>query len=1037
MRERKDMAISRRQFVKGAAGITSTVFAATCVGGPVAESYRGRINTALGIDTTSVQSNASSSDTAYYKSDYGTDIYDGAALQKLEDDCAAAAVEEVEGGVVLLKNENSALPLAKGASVTLFGQNSFENPNADTSSMGFGYTGPTYGPFYSYHTPSDTSTVKWVTYRSAMENVFDVNATVADTYATSGYGRVKDAENPDVGEAPLSLLTDDVRSSWATQYNDAAIYMITRQGSEDCDLVLEDSEGISQLALHQNEKDHLALLQAEKAAGTFKKIVVLVNSSWAVELGELDSYDVDAILWVGTPGVVGFTGVANVLDGEANPSGKLVDTYAKNSLSAPAITYAQAKNTQKWANLDEVLATCNDTDKFIQSYLIYAEGIYVGYKYYETRYEDAILGQGNATSAAGSSTGKSWSYTDEIAYPFGYGLSYTAFDQTLDSCSYDAGTDTYTLSVTVTNVGDVAGRSVVEVYGQSPYGDYEKKNGIEKSAVVLVGFAKTSKLEPGAAETVTITVERYLLASYDRNAAKGYILSEGTYYLAIGDDAHDALNNILAAKGASGMVSVTGESTDGDDSKVYAWDQPNVDTTSYATSRYVDGKQVTNCFDEADLNNLGTDTVTYLSRSDWDGTFPTEPVAVHATEDMMKVLDGNFYEPPADAPSVASFTQGEDSGITFVAMRDVDYDDEETWNTFLNQLTVEEMASILPDQNGAAAIDSITMPASYRGDDMDQLQQVVFKFNGESGFNWPCAIVEASTWDIDHMAKRSSLTGNESIFMGLTEIWSGGPNIHRTPFNGRASAYYSEDGNMDYLIGEVVSRECQKYGVILGYKHMCLNDQEANRESAATFANEQAIREECLRAFEGAYAKGGCLGCMTAFNRIGVTYAGSCSATMNDVMRGEWGFKGVICSDACVGSDYKTHYATNMANGLDYWCWDMAGFGPGGPGAGAAADVKLSKDVIAEDIENGDGYMLKCLRDATKHTVYAQVRTSNINGLDGSSQIVHTNAWWENALTGTKIVTGVLTAGLVGLYAYDTARAHKKTDNESKKGAEA
>lgn len=1027
--------ISRRQFVKGAAGITSTVFATTCVGAPVAQSYRGRINTALGIDTTSVTSSGSGGggDTTYYKSDYGTDIYDATALQKLEDDCAAAAIEEVEGGVVLLRNENGALPLKKGASVTLFGQNSFENPDADTTNMGFGYTGPTYGPFYSYHTPGDTSTVKWVTYLSAMQEAFDVNPAVIEAYQTSGCGRVKDAENPDVGEAPVSLLTDDLRASWATEYNDAAIYMITHQGSEDCDLVLEDSEGISQLALHQNEKDLLAMLQAEKAAGTIKRIIVLVNSSWAVELGELANYDVDAILWVGTPGVVGFTGVANVLDGEANPSGKLVDTYAKNSLSAPAITYAQAKNTQKWSNLDEVLDTCNDTDRFVQSYLVYAEGIYVGYKYYETRYEDAVLGQGNATSTAGSSTGSAWNYSDEIAYPFGYGLSYTTFEQTMDSCSFDSASDTYTLKVTVTNTGDVAGRSVVEAYAQTPYGDYEKKNKVEKSAVVLVGFAKTGELEPGASETVSIEVEQYLLASYDYTTAKGYILSSGTYYLAIGDDAHDALNNILAAKGATGMVSVDGSSTSGDASKVYSWNLSDVDTSRYAASRYVNGQQVTNCFDDADLNNLGTDTITYLSRNDWDATFPAEPVAVRATPDMMEVLDGNFYETPDDAPSVSDFAQGEDSGITFVAMRDVDYDDDETWNAFLNQLTVEEMASILPDQNGSVAIDSITMPASYRGDDMDQLQQVVFKLNGESGFNWPCAIVEASTWDIDHIAKRSNLTGNESIFMGLTEIWSGGPNIHRTPFNGRASAYYSEDGNLDYLIGEVVSRECQKYGVILGYKHMVLNDQEANRESAATFANEQTIREEYLRAFEGAYAKGGCMGCMTAFNRIGVTYAGSCSATMQDVMRGEWGFKGVICSDACVGSDYKTHYATNLANGLDYWCWDMAGFGPGSE----SSDAKLSNTVIAEDIENGDGYLLKALRDATKHTVYAQVRTSNINGLDDSSKIVHTNAWWENAITGTQIVSGVLTAGLLGVYVYDTVKANKAQDGKDEKGVEA
>ena len=1019
--------VSRRQFVKGAAGITSTVLTTVCIGSPVAESYRGRINTALGINTTSVATSTSDSNTIYYKSDYGDDIYDADALQKLENDCIAAGIEEMEGGCVLLKNDNGALPLSAGAGVTLFGQNSIENPNAETPT-GFGATGPTYGPFYSYHTPSDTSTVKQVTYLSAMQAAFNVNPTMVDAYQNSGVGRVKDAENPEIGEAPASLYTDGLKSSWASDYNDAAIVMITRQGSEDCDLVLEDGEGISQLALHANEKDLLAMLKDQKSAGTLKKIVVLVNSSWAVELGELDDYDVDAILWVGTPGVVGFTGVANVLKGDANPSGKLVDTYAKDSLSAPAITYAQLKNTQEWANLDEVLATCSDTDKYISTYLIYAEGIYVGYKYYETRYEDAILGQGNATGTAGSSTGKAWNYNDEIAYPFGYGLSYTSFDQTLDNCAYDSSADAYTLSVTVTNTGSVAGRSVVEVYGQSPYGSYEKSNAVEKSAVVLVGFGKTEEIEPGGSETLTISVERYLLASYDYKKAKGYILSEGDYYLAIGDDAHDALNNILAAKGASGMVSVTGESAQGDASKTYTWNQASIDTSTYHMSRYVEGTEVTNLFEDADLNNLDTDTITYLTRSDWNGTFPTKAVSVHATSDMMTVIDGNWYTEPDNAPLVADFTQGENSGITFVAMKDVDYDDDETWNTFLNQLTVEEMASILPDQNGSAAIDSVTMPASYRGDDMDQLQQVVFKLNGESGFNWPCAIVEASTWDLDHMAKRSNLTGNEGIFMGLTEIWSGGPNIHRTPFNGRASAYYSEDGNMDYIIGRLVSEECQKYGVILGYKHMVLNDQEANRESSATFSNEQAIREQYLRAFEGAYALGGCRGCMTAFNRIGCTYAGSCSATMKGVMRGEWGFEGVICSDACVGSDYKTHYATNMDNGLDYWCWDMAGFGPGGPGASSdtSAEKTTSDAIIAKLIDAGDGNLLKDLREATKHTVYAQVRTSNINGLDSSSKITHSTAWWENALTGTKIVAGVLTAGLVGLYAFDTIKENKK-----------
>lgn len=1001
----------KKEFFRGFAAIFAFLLIVVNLGTPVAYSYSGRINNALGISTSkTVSSSSEEEDTTYYKSDYGDDIYDTDKLQELEDDATNVAIKEQEEGSVLLKNDNNALPLSKGSSITLFGQNSISHPESGSiTEVAFGVSSPLSGPFYSYHSTSN-STQSLVTYVDAMREVYNVNESMVTAYENSDYSRLKDAENPEIGEAPANFYTSDLKNSWQNEYNDAAVVMLTRQASEDCDLVLKDSEGISQLALHKDERDLLQMLKDEKEKGVFKKVIVLINSNWAMELSELDDYGVDACLWIGFPGIVGFTGVANLLIGDANPSGKLVDTYASNSLSAPAITYAQALNTPTWSNLNEVLEYCTDSDKYVSNYLIYAEGIYVGYKYYETRYEDVVLNQGNANSSVGSSNGEAWNYTKEVTYPFGYGLSYTNFTQKLEDVKYDDSTDTYNVSVTVTNSGAVAGKSVVQVYAQTPYGEYEKENNVEKSAVQIVGFGKTGQLDPGQSETVNVTVEKYLLASYDYTNAKGYILSEGDYFLAIGDDAHDALNNILAAKGAQDMVDVLGNVVEGDSYKAYTWNNEKLDTTAYKDSRYTD-IEVTNQFNDADINNLGTETITYLSRSDWNGTYPETQVSITATEDMMKTLDGELYTQPEDSPAVSDFIQGEDAGLSFVDMKDVEFDDDSSWDLFLNQLTAEEMCSILPDQNGSAALESVSMPETYRGDDMDCLEQVVFKATAKSGIVWPSTVVMVSTWNTEDMAERSRLTANEAYFMGCTEIWSGGPNIHRTPFNGRASAYYSEDGSLAYMIGTIVAENVQKYGIILGLKHMVVNDQEANRESVATFTNEQALREQYLRAFEGAYTKGGALGTMTAFNRIGTTYCGSSTILLTQVLRNEWGFKGHVTTDAVVAMDYKTHYTSNLAAGVDYFCWDMGGFG-----SSDSSGTKLSKDVIKEAIDNGDGYMLQKLRDATKHTVYAQSRSILINGLSSDTEIEYITPWWNTALTVLNIMFAVLTGLFIVIY---------------------
>ena len=423
--------------------------------------YEGTVNGALGITTSKVvnEDGADLSSTTYFASEYGD--LNTENLQKLIADTYEESVLEQEEGSVLLKNENNALPLASDEMrVTLFGHSVVQPVYKNASAGSSGYKG-----------------AYCVDLKTALQDAgFAVNETLYDAYAKSSTTRStgvaqfgQEQTSYSFGEEEKSFYTQDLQNSWADDYNDAAIVLLSREGGEGTEIKTSDEDGISQLALHQEEKD---LLQMIKDSGKFKKTIVLINSGNAMELGWLDEYNVDACLWIGLPGQRGFEGVANLLKGDANPSGHLTDTYAVNSLSAPAVVNGSFNN-QNWTNLDYVLEQSDETDSAVSWYTVQAEGIYIGYKYYETRYEDTILGQGNADSAKGSSDGNAWSYTAEVSYPFGYGLSYTTFEQTLDNVEVKE--DSVTATVTVTNTGDIAGKSVVEIYAQTPYGDYYEK----------------------------------------------------------------------------------------------------------------------------------------------------------------------------------------------------------------------------------------------------------------------------------------------------------------------------------------------------------------------------------------------------------------------------------------------------------------------------------------------------------------------------------------------------------------------------------
>lgn len=988
---------SRRVLLwRGLSALMAVLLVISVFGTQCAITYSGTLNMYLGTTTSKIvyPENMSEEDTTYYKSAYGD--FSAENLQLLIQDTYDESVLEQEEGSVLLKNDNSALPLASDSRVTLFGhawvQPVYAPGGANSSASGDYLI-----------TPYDALTNAGFSVNQSLYNAYlnsDTTRVASNNLMMSGrsdlYGTYLDA--PVLGEEPIEFYTDTLRSSWKNDYNDVAVVMLAREGGEDKEMMMEDPEGISALALHQDEKDMLAMI---RDSGVFDKVVVLLNSAFPMEVEWLDEYGVDACLWIGNPGLRGFEGVANLLTGSANPSGRLVDTYAVDSLSSPA-AHTSSQNTTTWTNLDEIMNTdFIETAEFhLMHVSIQAEGIYLGYKYYETRYEDSILNPASgASSGVGASNGaSSWVYQNEVSYPFGYGLSYTTFVQTLDSVSYDEAQDLFTAQVTVTNTGSVAGKSAAQLYVQTPYGDYEKENLVEKSAVQVIGFGKTGLLQPGQSETLTITVDRYLMASYDYVNAKGYILSAGDYYLALGDNAHDALNNILAAKGASGMVDIDGNPVAGDASKTYHWSYDEIDTESY---RYSDtGEEVTNQFDNCDINYWLKDTVTYLTRNDWIGTFPVIATEVYCTEEMMYLLEGDIYQKAEDALSVDDFEQGVNHGLTLVAMKDIPYEDDETWDLYLNQMTIEELASQVSDSSGIEEVTSVGKPANKVGDGTASIGGASFPEeygDTRTACLYPSTVVAASTWSNERLERRGFLMAEEALYCSIPVVWNGGANLHRTPFGGRNGEYFSEDSILTYLQTAVQMTAMQEKGVAPGVKHSVGNDQELYRESLVLFFNEQAFREGSLKGFEGALQKAGSLATMQAFNRLGLLWSSSNPAMCTQVLRNEWGFKGVEETDAVVGLVYKTHFTTSLSAGTTTYCFDF---------------TRQSAPTLIQAIRtNDDGDLLQSLRSAVKHYHYMLSRSNFINGLSEQATVVSVMPWWQTGLYAVDGVFAVLTLG--------------------------
>ena len=958
----------RNSILRGVSSVAMFLFVVSIFGGIVANANAGGINNFLGISSATTPSGDGET---RFESSYG-ELSDENLAKLIADEMDYAA-EQLEEGSVLLMN-NGALPLAEDErNVTLFGRASADIRYRNSNGGG------------------SADPAREINMKKAFNDAgFTINDDLYNAYASSSTQRVKAGdETASIGEEKKEFYTAALRKTFA-DHNDAAIVTLSRWGGEGTDMSLKDSEGVSQLALHPTERDLLTMI---KDSGDFDKIIVLINSVYPLELGELADYGVDACLWIANPGYYGLPGVVNVLTGAANPSGRLVDTYAADADSSASM--------QNYGTNAMVFTNSSELAPHEQKYVVYQEGIYVGYKYYETRYADAVMGTGNASGSAGiyASEGNSWNYADEVVFPFGYGLSYTTFEQTLDSVTYDEETDTFTATVTTTNTGEVAGKVPVELYVQLPY----TAGGVEKSAIQLIAYDKTDILQPDASEVSTITFDRYLMASYDINAHEGkggYILDAGTYYFAVGDDAHDALNNVLAAREFTGLYDPFGEAVAGDTNCVKTYELAELDDTSYLQSQYTSA-EVHNLYDFADVNYYYDEPVVqYLSRSDWQGTFP-QRVTLTANDTVKAALETSKLDIKQGTKPLSEVTYEQPKTLSLADMWEVPFDDER-WTTLVQQLSIEELALLVNEYYGQDPVNTVGKPATVTSEGSEGVS-LNYLF-GDKGISTGYAsnTLVAATWNHELQYKHGDFYAEDALYAGVHTMHGPGAGTHRSPYSGRNAEYFSEDAMISYYCGRNIEEAMGAKGLANNYKHFFLNDQENGRQGIATFSNEQAIREIYLRAYEGGLTSDGGLAIMTSYNRIGCIYMAAEPVTQYDLLRGEWGYEGYLMTDYIQGGEYSVTLDALM-NGTNIF-------------GGNDRATEILQLVLRN--RNTSGELVEKMQESAHRILWTYSKTSMMNGLTGDQTFSTTRQWWQNAILGAQIALGVVTVAAIGAYVF-------------------
>ena len=1002
--------------MRGLAALMTCLMVLSIVGTGVANTYRGALDDTLGTESYVTINDDSA---ARFKTDYAT----------IEDMAAAArdiAIREGEEGTVVMKNDNGVLPLKANANVALFGLAAYnvygpKGGNADAASLADALAGAGLNVNETLKDYYMTNIINMHTeMRANRWTGKEVPTTVYDHMYVSAPGDWTTYQIAEVPPAEFEAL--GVPANWkeAIAKDSIGICVFARGAGEGNTYkpgsalnYAGEATGEDPLKL---SADELAVVEAAKE--TCSKVIVLLNTGnnmMIADIAEGGSHEVDGICYIGCPNDYQTIGIANVLTGKVNATGALASAFVRDHQSIPAV-----QNVGGDYFADYEIVCRNDDPRYPGKeignigtgsfggadtynggmYIVEAEGIYVGYKYYETRYFDAVMGQGNANSAAGATQGSAWNYGDEMLYTFGHGLSYLDYTQTIKSVTVDRSVNgNITAVVEVKNNSNQDGKFLTQLYVQQPYTDYDRTNLVEKSAVMFLNSAKVD-VAAGKSKEVTITIPTKYLASYDANNAKTYILDAGDYYFTAAAGAHEAVNNILAAQGkttADGM-DAAGKNA------VVSWKLDALDNTTFAIAN---NTTVTNVADDADLNYWLPGTVTYLTRQDWN-TFPINynklnlKIADSPKKDQwIAEMRGETYT-ISDTGAAAEAVPGPKFTASEIGAEQLNNINDPYWDKLVHAITIDEAVGAVI--HGGSRSDTLTNidnpvviqnegPTGISAGYTDEATGKTYKFNVNSQTLLGCSFNPelAYQWGL--------VEGNSCLWVERYDLWGSGLTLNRTPYNGRNYEYISEDPMLTNVIGREVIQGCSDKGIINGPKHMGFNDQEHNRAGISAYMTEQKFRETDLRGFEGALSDAFGMGVMIAFNRIGATNASHHVGMIQKIVRGEWGFKGLISTDMM--NNYLYFNAESMVMAGITQVADFAADNSHinlGEGGVDAVWPHISLETVSKDSN-----LVEQARENLKYQLYIFANSAILNI---STQRV--NTWWDTALTVTTYASSIL-----------------------------